>query len=227
MAYKFRIGDLLLPVAPEKFDIEVNGNNKTINLINDGEINIIKKVGLTTANFEFLLPNVSWINSLGKEVSYPFAVYEEGYKPASYYIEQLNKMKAKLEPLTFTVIRTSPDGKSLFDTSLLMAIEDYNIKESTKNGLDIIVSIKLKEYKEYAIKSINAKGEVTTKRETINSPAPKTANKYHTIKKGDTLWGLAKYYYGDGSKYTKIANANSKIANPNLISVGQVVEIPV
>ncbi len=227
MAYKFRIGDLLLPVTPEKFDIDVNGNNKTINLINDGEINIIKKVGLTTVSFEFLLPNVSWNSSLGKEVSYPFAVYEEGYKPASYYIEQLNKMKTALEPIVFTVVRTRPDGKSLFDTCLTMSIEDYTIKESVKNGLDLIVSIKLKEYKDYATKSITSSGEVTTKRETVNSPAPKTAYKYHTVKAGDTLWGLAKTYYDDGSKYKKIASANSNVTNPNLISVGQVIEIPV
>ena len=31
------------PVTPEKISIKINGNNKTVNLINEGEINILKK----------------------------------------------------------------------------------------------------------------------------------------------------------------------------------------
>ena len=30
----------LFPVTPEKISIKINGNNKTVNLINEGEINI-------------------------------------------------------------------------------------------------------------------------------------------------------------------------------------------
>ena len=33
----------LFPVTPEKISIKINGNNKTVNLINEGEINILKK----------------------------------------------------------------------------------------------------------------------------------------------------------------------------------------
>ena len=49
----------------------------------------------------------------------------------------------------------------------------------------------------------------------------------HTVSKGDTLWGIAKKYYGNGSQYTKIYDENtSQIANPNLIYIGQVLTIP-
>ena len=45
--------------------------------------------------------------------------------------------------------------------------------------------------------------------------------------KGDTLWGIAKKFYGDGSQYTRIAAANSTtVKNPNLIYPGQVLTIP-
>ena len=45
--------------------------------------------------------------------------------------------------------------------------------------------------------------------------------------KADTLWAIAKKYYGSGSQYTKIYNANKdKIKNPNLIYPGQVIKIP-
>ena len=70
-----------------------------------------------------------------------------------------------------------------------------------------------------------------------NKPKPSTSSKpqvkpqvqtrTYTIKKGDTLWGIAKKYYGKGSLYTKIYNANKdKIKNPNLIYPGQVIKIP-
>jgi nucleoid-associated protein YgaU len=48
---------------------------------------------------------------------------------------------------------------------------------------------------------------------------------YYTVQKGDTLWAIAKKYYGDGNKYTEIAKANN-ISNPNVISVGQKLLIP-
>jgi len=45
--------------------------------------------------------------------------------------------------------------------------------------------------------------------------------------KGDTLWKIAEKYYGDGSLYKKIFEANRDILkNPDLIKVGQKLHIP-
>lgn len=60
-----------------------------------------------------------------------------------------------------------------------------------------------------------------------SSPSADTAQRTYTVKKGDCLWNIAKQFYGDGSAYTKIYDANTKqIANPNLIYPGQVFVIP-
>lgn len=48
----------------------------------------------------------------------------------------------------------------------------------------------------------------------------------YTVKKGDTLWAIAKQYLGSGTKYTQIASENN-IKNPNLIYPGQVFRITV
>lgn len=54
-----------------------------------------------------------------------------------------------------------------------------------------------------------------------------TDKKYHTVKKGDTLWAIAKSYYGSGSQYTKIYEANTdKLSSPSSLAVGQVLLIP-
>lgn len=48
----------------------------------------------------------------------------------------------------------------------------------------------------------------------------------YTVKKGDTLWAIAKQYLGSGTKYPQIAQENN-IKNPNLIYPGQVFKITV
>ncbi|MCC8136398.1 MAG: LysM peptidoglycan-binding domain-containing protein, partial [Ruminococcus sp.] len=64
----------------------------------------------------------------------------------------------------------------------------------------------------------------STQTRVDNSAAPET----YTVKSGDCLWNIAKKYYGSGSKYTVIYNANKSVigSNPNLIYPGQVLTIP-
>jgi nucleoid-associated protein YgaU len=45
------------------------------------------------------------------------------------------------------------------------------------------------------------------------------------VQSGDSLSKIAKHFYGDAQKFTVIARAND-IANPDLIKVGEELEIP-
>lgn len=56
-------------------------------------------------------------------------------------------------------------------------------------------------------------------------PAPEPAKRTYTVVSGDTLWAISERFYGDGSKYQRIADA-SGISNPDLIHPGQVLTIP-
>jgi len=44
----------------------------------------------------------------------------------------------------------------------------------------------------------------------------------YTIRKGDTLWGLSKVFFGNGQYWSKIWSLNGKITNPHLIYPGAV-----
>ena len=48
----------------------------------------------------------------------------------------------------------------------------------------------------------------------------------YTVAKGDTLWHIAKKFYGDGSLCRRLAAANPSIKNPDLIYPGQQLVIP-
>ncbi len=58
------------------------------------------------------------------------------------------------------------------------------------------------------------------------APAAAAAKTY-TVQAGDTLSKIAKQFYGDANKYMKIFEANKdKLKDPNMIKVGQVLNIP-
>lgn len=217
--YYFYMGSVLLPIAPEKFSLKVKNANKTMTLINEGEINFLREAGLTELEFDVLIPSVQ----------YSFAKYDGEFKAPKYFTDHFENLKTSKEPFQFIVVRQMPDGKLLFNNDMTVSMESYTTKEEAKNGFDLTVSIKLKQYRPYGTKIVkveNNKANVKPVREQTKSPAPKQEKTY-PVEKGDTLWGIAKKFYGNGSKYTKIYEANKdKIKNPNLIYVGQVLTIP-
>ncbi len=224
MAYNFYIDGVQLPIAPSKLQTKITNKNKTIILINDGEINLLKKAGLTDIDFEVIIP----------QVKYPFAIYTDGFKPASYFLDKLEKLKTEESKFQFIVSRVSPGGDLLFDTNMKVSLEDYSIIEDAKNGLDLTISVKLKQYRDYGIKSVIIKpitvtnvstlAKVATVSTTVARPVVNPTPKTHKVVKGDTLWAICKKYLGDGSKYPTIAKLNG-IKNPNLIYPGQVIRL--
>jgi nucleoid-associated protein YgaU len=68
-------------------------------------------------------------------------------------------------------------------------------------------------------------GELTVlESETTESTA---ATQYYEIQSGDSLWKIAKQFYGSGTKHEAIFAANREvIKDPNLIFPGQKIRIP-
>jgi len=222
--YDFYLDKCLLPVAPSKLTIKINNKNDTLTLINEGEINILKKAGLTDVEFECDIP----------QVKQPYAVYPSGFKGASYFLNYFEQLKTDKKPFQFIVCRQSPNGKKFFNTNIKVTLEDYKITEDAKQGFDLKVKVKLKQWRDYGTKTVNVtiagnkpKASVEPTRPTPTAPVPASPQTY-TVKKGDCLWAIAKKYYGNGSKYTIIYNANKGVigGNPNLIYPGQVLTIP-
>lgn len=222
--YDVYLNKCLLPVTPDKISMKINNANKTVTLINEGEINILKKAKLTDIEFECSIP----------QVKYPFAVYKSGFEDASYFLAYFEELKTSKKPFQFIVCRKLPNGKQLLNTNFKVALEDYQITEQAKDGFDFSVKVKLKQWRDYGTKTVNititaekSKASTEVKRDATTSPAP-TASQTYTVMRGDCLWNIAKKFYDSGAKYTVIYNANKELIgeNPNLIYPGQVLTIP-
>lgn len=224
MAYYFYLGkDILLPVTPRKLQMKVKNANKTYTMINEGEINMLKSPALTDFEFDALLPNAK----------YPFAVYKNGeFHRAFWYLKKLETMKSKKKKFQFIVSRKLPNGTVLFNTNITCSLEDYTVKEDAKdNGMDVVVTIKLKQYREYSTKicKVDKKNKKVVKKKTRATTKNTTTTQVYVVKKGDCLWTIAKKFYGDGSKYMTIYNANKKLLgkrSPNLIYPNEKLTIP-
>ena len=109
-------------------------------------------------------------------------------------------------------------------------IEEFQYSEEGGDPGTYQYSITLKEYREIKVRQV----KVDTKKKTasVAKNEPRVDNsvksKTYTVKSGDCLFNIAKKFYGSGSQYIKIYNANKKLigGNPNLIYPGQVLTIP-
>ncbi len=168
--YDFYLDGLLLPVAPSDLKMSIANQNSAYVLVDQGEINLLKRAGLTEIEFECLLP----------QVGYPFAVYVGGFKPAAYYLAHFEQLKVSCKPFQFIVSRVMPSGKVLFSNNIKVSLEDYTITESADNGFDVTVKIRLKQYRDYGTQTLQlsqtAEGDtlmgVSSSRAADNAPEP-------------------------------------------------------
>lgn len=211
-------GELIqLPIPPSNLTLKISDKNKVIELLNLGDINILKDPGLTDIDIKILLP--------GQEL--PFAIYPDGFKAPEYFLEKFEKFKVEKKPIRFIVSRVAPWGEPLFDTNIQVGLGPYTIDEKAGEVGDIYVNMPLKQYKDYKTQVVTMKqvenGKATA---TIKEERPsKTPAKSHTVKPGDTLWSIAKKELNDGSKFSEIAKLNN-IKNPDLIKPGQILKLP-
>ena len=220
MSYDLYMNGVLYPVTPAKVQVKIGNNNKTIDLINEGEVNVIKTAGLQEISFDLLLP----------AYNYPFAVYPNGFQSAGYYVEQLKSLKTSGATFQFILSRRLPTGNNMHNTNITVTLEDLTITDDAKEGFDSKATVKLKEYRPFGTKTLQISKDSNTA--TITEERPPGANEpqsggTYTVQKGDCLWKIAQKFYGKGSEYNKIYNGNNdQISNPNLIYPGQVLKIP-
>ena len=209
MAYIVKLGPVTLPLPPSKITWKTKAGNKTVTLINEGEVNIIKKPKLATIDFDIILPATD-IPGVKLEMS-----------QAGYYSKIMGLLGDK-RPILFLIERNMPNGVRLRVDQLDVTVESINVEENVDNGFDLKLSISLKPYVEYGAKKVTVKDNKVKKKSTKKSGGKAAKKKKnsgkgklfidYTTKKGDTLMLIAKQFYNHTEKsyQKKIYDTNKK-----------------
>lgn len=204
-----------LPVNPEQIEITSTQAIERYEILKSGQVAIPTHMELKEYSFEYELPHT---------VTH-YTETSRGFKDADYYLRLFEQWRKNLEPVRFIACNGMGD-----DINSLVLIEDLRITEKAGEEGDKYVSFSLLEYVDLE-KQIIPKPADQLLPGVIKEEPPKGGNPKHngtyTVVRGDSLWAIAKKFYGDGSLYTKIVEANrDKIKNPSLIYPGQKLVIP-
>lgn len=174
--YSVYVGKCLLPVAPQKIEVRTENGSRTVSLIDGSEISILGRAKLKSIELSFIIP----------QVKYPFAVYSGGFKGAEYFLDYFNSLNASGKPFQFIVSRSMPYGKPLYSENIKVFLDRLTVSEAAAEGFDIGVRLRLKEYAEGGIKTLNINIDSGT-RCTVSSDRCPSSTRDKPIAIGSTV----------------------------------------
>lgn len=199
LSYNNREETFRLPVPPPDFTVTEGNNINVVNITDVGEISIIGKRKLSTIEITSFFP----------AQQYSFCQYS-GF-PAPYEcVKIIQRWKESGRPIRLIITDTN--------VNLALCIETFTYGEKDGTG-DVHFTLSLREYRFLDMQNSTVNSlQDTQSRPVEREEPPKT----YTVADGDSLWAIAKRFYGDGSKLSGIASQNG-ITDPGLIYPGQVI----
>ena len=180
------------PVLPSAINVQDYAIINDSNITGLGDVTVFGGKGLRTIEISSFFPN--------PKRKYSFVSYTD-YPKQYDCVNKIKKWMDKGEVLRFIVTGT--------EINFQVRITDFEYSEQDGTR-DVYFTINLKEYRKIKISSTTPKKKKTDNKdrtdtkETDNKPKQKT----YTVKRGDTLYDIAKKHYGKGSDYKKIIEKN-------------------
>ena len=205
------------PVVPPSIGVNRSNNIDTESVIKLGEVPIFNGTSLKTIEFTSFFPNQE----------YSFCDYTGFMKPYEFS-EKIQKWMYEGKPLR-VIVTDSP-------TNMQCLIQQFDTVEQDGTR-DLYFTLNLLEYRPIEVPNLNNSNTNSNSNNTQNTSRPNKVNtnssnqqKTHKVVKGDTLYDIAKKYYGNGNLYPKIKEANKtkypSLAKNNIIQVKWELIIP-
>ena len=139
------------------------------------------------------------------------------------FSEKIQKWMYEGKPLR-VIVTDSP-------TNMQCLIQQFDTVEQDGTR-DLYFTLNLLEYRPIEVSNLNNSSSSSSS-DNLTRPSEEITNntqKTHKVVKGDCLWDIAQKYYGKGSLYPKIKEANKSkypsLAKNNIIYVGMELIVP-
>ena len=200
------------PVVPSSIGVNRSNNIDTQAVIKLGEVPIFNGTSLKTIEFTSFFPNQE----------YNFCDYTGFMKPYEFS-EKIQKWMYEGKPLR-VIVTDSP-------TNMQCLIQQFDTVEQDGTR-DLYFTLNLLEYRPIEVSNLNNSSSSSSS-DNLTRPSEEITNntqKTHKVVKGDCLWDIAQKYYGKGSLYPKIKEANkskyTSLAKNNIIYVNWELIVP-
>ena len=205
------------PVVPSSIGVNRSNSIDIEAIIKLGEVPIFNGTSLKTIELTSFFPNQE----------YSFCDYTGFMKPYEFS-EKIQKWMYEGKPLR-VIVTDSP-------TNMQCLIQQFDTVEQDGTR-DLYFTLNLLEYRPIEVPSLSSSNTSSNSNNTQNTSRPSessnnssSSQKTHKVVKGDCLYDIAKKYYGKGSLYPKIKEANKSkypsLAKNNIIYVGMELIIP-
>ena len=187
------------PILPSTINVQDYAIINDSNITGLGDVAIFGGKGLRTIEISSFFPN--------PKRKYKFVNYSN-YPKQWDCVSKIRGYMNNGEVMRFIVTGT--------EINFQVRITDFTFSQQDGTG-DVYYTINLKEYREIKISSTTPVKTKTDKKNRTsskdknnnkNKTSTKSKQTIHIVKKGDTLYDIAKKYYGKGSSYKKIIEKN-------------------
>jgi nucleoid-associated protein YgaU len=195
-------GQFELAVNPRQIQVSSDNGDKSIDLLNIGTVMLPGHRNPVKISLQTFLPA-------------PGSPFYRGVEPDSM-IGMIEKAKNGQKSIRIIISGTNVNHKFIVNSAAATYTEGQN---------DVQVAWSFTEDRFSGISAVASMANRYTATGLSQRPDTQETPKSVTVKRGDTLWGFAVQYYGDGTRWQDIARQNG-ITDPKKLSVGKVLEIP-